>query len=248
MAHPHRSDLVRFEDIFLCRVDDRSPASAWLGHGQAARDRSISNTAASSRHDLAAASEKSQLTAICKPCAGTVTSSIFRDRTTQSDAALPNYPVLDQAAPLCGAVPGCALRRACGPDGPTRRSAPAEAAVSRWLVASSDTWRADRLPRLLRRWSRPAVAAPALASLRPSLVPATGLSLRSSRAARDLSRAEHGGGPLRPVRLPNLWGNILATRDRPVCGSWRRVRWGADRRAALPPGRITQRKEGPDEC
>ena len=157
-----------------------------------------------------------------------------------------------KAAPLRGAAPGCALRRACGPDGPTRRSAPSQLAACADLLAIRCCVTC-RYPPQLRSAStaaliaRPGVAARLWSACGPSLGPQPG-----SRFAR----------PARPEIFPELStvvarcgrcgcrtceGNILAARDRPVCGSWRRGRWGADRRAALPPGRITQRKESPDE-
>ena len=199
--------------------------------------------------------------ATCMPCAAT--SSISRDRRSgRTVCPVPPdalrtvlyerwrcriEPYWIKAAPLRGAVPGCALRRACGPDGPTRRSAPSQLAASADLLAIRCCV-TRRFPPQLRSAliggpdSPSGRGRPAVVSLRPFLGPATGLSLRSSLAARDLSEpctVVVGSGRC-GCRICE--GNILAARDRRVCGSWRWGRWGADRRAALPPGRITQRK------
>jgi hypothetical protein len=83
---------------------------------------------------------------------------------------------------------------------------------------------------------------PALVSLRPSLVPATGLSLRSSRAARDLSLAAGTGlswvrwcGLVPCPRWEASWLPGPPGVRAPVVGAL-----GADRRAATSPGRPFQ--------
>ena len=117
----HKADLVRFKDISCAAFDDRSPANARLGHGRAARMEYDFEYRCPFRHAVALVSEEARsrppvLGLGCQASPGT------GQRSALAHCRVKPYWV--KAAPLRGAAPGDALHRACGPDGPTRRSAP----------------------------------------------------------------------------------------------------------------------------